>query len=92
LWIKRLRHKLTIVLPALVVLDAQEGDAHMKWKRKIITGLEKLTKYAAKHSKAQAALAELAKHVRHPFDPSESNQKKSVTFVKLGDGICKNPP
>ena len=51
---------------------AQERDAHMKWKRKIITGLETLTKYAAKHPKAQAALAELAQQVRHPFDPSES--------------------
>jgi hypothetical protein len=51
---------------------AQARDAHMKWKRKIITGLETLTKYAAKHPKAQAALAELARQVRHPFDPSES--------------------
>lgn len=51
---------------------AQERDARMKWKRKIINGLETLTKYAAKHPKAQAALAELAREVRHPFDPSES--------------------
>jgi hypothetical protein len=40
---------------------AQARDADMKWKRKIITGLETLTKYAAKHPKAQAALAELAR-------------------------------
>jgi dihydroneopterin aldolase len=51
---------------------AQARDAHMKWKRKITTALETLTKYATKHPKAQAALAELARHVRHPFDPTES--------------------
>jgi hypothetical protein len=52
-------------------LELASRDADMKWKRKIITGLETLTKYAAKHPKAQAALAELARQVRHPFDPSE---------------------
>jgi hypothetical protein len=43
-----------------------------EWKRKIISGLEKLTKYDAMHPKAQAALTELARQVRHPFDPTES--------------------
>ncbi len=51
---------------------AQVQEADDKWKRKIVVGLETLAKYAAKHPKAQAALAELAKQVRHPFDPSES--------------------
>jgi len=36
-----------------------------------------LTKYTAKHPNAQAALAEPAKHVRHPFDPSESDRRKA---------------
>jgi hypothetical protein len=36
---------------------AQARDAHMKWKRKITTGIETLAKYAAKHPKARAALA-----------------------------------
>jgi hypothetical protein len=51
---------------------AQARDDHMKWKRKIIIGLETLTKYAAKLPKAKAALDELARQVRHPFDPTES--------------------
>ena len=37
---------------------AQARDADMKWKRKIVVELETLTKYAGKHPKAQAALAE----------------------------------
>jgi hypothetical protein len=61
---------------------AQVQDADDKWKRKIITGLETLVKYAAKHPKAQAALAELARQVRHPFDPSESDQKKERHVCK----------
>ena len=53
-------------------IAAQARDADMKWKRKIVVGLETLAKYTAKHPKAQAALDELAREVRHPFDPSES--------------------
>jgi hypothetical protein len=51
---------------------AQARDADMKWKRKIIVGLETLAKYVKKHPEAKAALDELARQVRHPFDPTES--------------------
>ncbi len=47
-------------------------DADMKWKRKVIIGLETLAKYVKKHPEAQAAFNELASQVRHPFDPTES--------------------
>lgn len=53
-------------------VDAQARDAEMKWKRKIIIGLETLTKYVDKHPEAKAAFEELARLVRHPFDPTES--------------------
>ncbi|MEP6670720.1 MAG: hypothetical protein ABJF10_16295 [Chthoniobacter sp.] len=52
------------------------NDAEMKWKRKIIIGLEALVTYAGKHPEAQAALDELARLTRHPFDPRESNPIK----------------
>ena len=48
-------------------------DADLKWKRKIIVGLETLKKYADKHPEAKAAMAELSRQVRHPFDPTESD-------------------
>jgi hypothetical protein len=47
-------------------------DAEMKWKRKIVIGLETLKKYVDKHPEAKAAFDELARQVRHPFDPTES--------------------
>lgn len=50
---------------------AATRDADMKWKRKIVVGLETLMKYAGKHPKAKAALNALAEEVRHPFDPAE---------------------
>ena len=50
---------------------AMQRDAHLKWKRKIIIGLETLTKYVGEHPEAQATMAELARQVRHPFDPDE---------------------
>jgi hypothetical protein len=48
-------------------------DADLKWKRKIIIGLETLKVYADKHPEAKAAMAELSRQVRHPFDPTESD-------------------
>lgn len=45
----------------------------MKWKRKIIIGLETLALYADKHPEAKATLDELFRQVRHPFDPTESD-------------------
>jgi hypothetical protein len=58
---------------------AQARDADMKWKRKIIVGLETLAKYVKKHPEAQAAFDELARRVRHPLirlNPSESDRIK----------------
>ena len=47
-------------------------DAELKWKRKIIVGMETLMKYVDKHPEAKTAFDELARQVRHPLDPSES--------------------
>ena len=33
-----------------------------------------LARYADKHPEAKAALAELARQVRHPFDPTKSDR------------------
>jgi hypothetical protein len=52
---------------------AGERDAHMKWKRKVVIGLETLSKYVAKHPEAKTAFDELVRQVRHPFDPTESD-------------------
>ncbi len=54
-------------------LAVASRDADMKWKRKIIIALETLMKYADKHPQAKAAMDELARQVRHPFDPTESD-------------------
>ena len=54
-------------------LSVSSRDADLKWKRKIIVGLETLSMYAAKHPEAKAAMAELFRQVRHPFDPTESD-------------------
>ena len=54
-------------------LAVASRDADLKWKRKIIIGLETLKKYADKHPEAKAAMAELSRQVRHPFDPTESD-------------------
>jgi hypothetical protein len=45
----------------------------LKWKRKIIIGLETLMVYVEKHPETKAAMAELARQVRRPFDPTESD-------------------
>jgi hypothetical protein len=52
-------------------LEVASRDADMKWKRKIIIGLETLMRYADKHPQAKSAMDELRRQVRHPFDPSE---------------------
>ena len=54
-------------------LAVASRHAHLKWKRKIIIGLETLTRYVDKHPEAKAAMAELRRQVRHPFDPTESD-------------------
>ena len=51
---------------------AATRDADMKWKRKIIIGMETLAVYMKKHPEAKAAFDELARQVRRPFDPTES--------------------
>jgi hypothetical protein len=53
-------------------LAVASREADFKWKRKIIVGLETLIAYADKHPEAKAAMAELSRQVRHPFDPAES--------------------
>ena len=54
-------------------LAVASRHAHLKWKRKIIIGLETLKAYVEKPAEADAAMAELARQVRHPFDPTESD-------------------
>jgi len=54
-------------------LAVTSRHADLKWKRKIIIGLETLMAYADKHPEAKAAMDELARQVRHPFDPTESD-------------------
>jgi hypothetical protein len=54
-------------------LAVASRDADSKWKRKIIIGLETLKVYVDKHPEAKAALDELWRQVRHPFDPTESD-------------------
>ena len=54
-------------------LEVASRNADMKWKRKIIIELETLMVYADKHLEAKAAMAELSRQVRHPFDPAESD-------------------
>ena len=61
------------LLDTLAGAGVASRDADMKWKRKIIIGLETLMKYADKHPEAKAAMAELSRQVRHPFDPTESD-------------------
>jgi hypothetical protein len=54
-------------------LEVASRDADMKWKRKIIIGLETMAKYVKKHPEAQAAFYEFVEQVRHPFDPREQH-------------------
>jgi hypothetical protein len=54
-------------------LAVSSRDADLKWKRKIIIGVETLMVYVDKHPEAKAAMAELFRQVRHPFDPTESD-------------------
>jgi hypothetical protein len=54
-------------------LAVASRNADSRLKRKIIVGLETLMVYADKHPEAKAAMAELSRQVRHPFDPTESD-------------------
>ncbi len=51
---------------------AIERDAEMKWKRKVVIGLETLAREIEHHPEARAAFAALSEVLRHPFDPTES--------------------
>jgi len=51
---------------------AAERDALMKWKRRIVIGLETLGSAMRKSPEAQAAFNSLCEHFRHPFDPTEA--------------------
>ncbi len=54
-------------------LEVASRNADLKWKRKIIIGLETLKAYVDKHPEAKSAMDELSHQVRHPFDPTESD-------------------
>jgi hypothetical protein len=58
-------------------LAVASRDAESKWKRKVIIGLETLKVYVDKHPEAKAALDELRRQVRHPFDPTERDPTES---------------
>ena len=48
-----------------------KNDSLGRYKRKIIVGLEAFTHYVKRSPEAKAAFDELARLVRHPFDPDE---------------------
>ena len=54
-------------------LEVASRNADLKWKRKIIIGLETLMRYADKHPETKSTMDELFRQVRHPFDPTESD-------------------
>jgi len=51
---------------------AAERDADMRWKRKIVIGLETLEKEIRKNPEARVAFNTLSDLLRHPFDPTEA--------------------
>jgi hypothetical protein len=55
-------------------LAVASRDADVKWKRKIVIGLETLKAYADRHPKAKAAFAELCRQTAPSLDPTESDQ------------------
>jgi len=57
----------------------QARDADMKWKRKIVVGLETLRTYIDSHPQAKAAFNELLKQTRNPLDPSEEHLGEEVS-------------
>ena len=59
-------------------LAVASRDADLKWKRKVIVGLETLTRYVDKHPEAKSAMDELCRQVRHPFDPREQDLGKGL--------------
>jgi hypothetical protein len=60
-------------------LAVASRDADLKWKRKLIVGLEALHAYMKHHPEAEAAFDAFAGQVRHPFDPSEQEPIRSWT-------------
>jgi hypothetical protein len=52
-------------------------DADVKWKRKIIVGLDTVKAYADEHPEAKAAMDELCRQVPHPSDLTESDPTES---------------
>ena len=51
---------------------AAERNAHMKWQRKIVIGLEALEHGIRNNPEARVAFQALYDSFRHPFDPTES--------------------
>jgi hypothetical protein len=58
-------------------LAVASRDTDLKWKRKLIVGLEALHAYVKRHAKAEEAFDALVDQVRHPFDPSEQEPIRS---------------
>src|SRR5450432_2220455 len=52
-------------------LEVTSRDADLKWKRKIIIGLDSLYAYTQHHPKAKAAFEALSEQLQHPRDPEE---------------------
>jgi hypothetical protein len=62
---------------------------HMKWKRKIVIGLEALSKYVEKHPEATAPFDELVPKSASSLDQTESdsmrpNLPESEQYTKAG--------
>lgn len=55
---------------------AIERDAEMRWKRRIVVGLETLAREIEHNPDAKAAFANLNEILRHPFDPTESSESE----------------
>ena len=74
----------------LIALESQrvafaEQDCLNKVKRKIIVGLETFLGYVKQHPEAQAAYDELARQLRHPFDPGEQEHGSRGAAAAPGD-------
>lgn len=55
-------------------VESSLREADLRWKRKLIVGLEALGRQLGENPAARAAFEELSRHLQHPFDPAESDQ------------------
>jgi hypothetical protein len=58
-------------------LEVASRNANIKWKRKIIIGLDALYTYMKQHPKAQAAFEAFSEQVCHPWDPEEKVRREN---------------